>query len=246
MPTNPKSSCQACLKGLLPRILNWRGGGGILLCRAVPTGPGEFLQTGTGDKPPSVSPPCNEQGTAHRDLARLCRATKGKRGWGWDYCAKMGPRPCPALGRVREQAAFWLLPDWVGFGGVPCFAAGFHAHQAPCVPEQDMSSADGSPRGLPRAQGAHPPPSPLSFPPTVTSEQIEHLHRRFKQLSRDQLTIRYGASIATAGAIPVPPGAGQSIARGTPLPQAGEGALAEVPAPQAARASVSFPAVPRP
>ncbi|XP_074743413.1 calcineurin B homologous protein 3 isoform X1 [Strix uralensis] len=34
------------------------------------------------------------------------------------------------------------------------------------------------------------PPSPLSFPPTVTSEQIEHLHRRFKQLSRDQLTIR--------------------------------------------------------
>nr|XP_013809467.1 PREDICTED: calcineurin B homologous protein 3 [Apteryx mantelli mantelli] len=27
-------------------------------------------------------------------------------------------------------------------------------------------------------------------PPPVTSDQIEHLHRRFKQLSRDQLTIR--------------------------------------------------------
>ncbi|NXK51550.1 CHP3 protein, partial [Chauna torquata] len=34
------------------------------------------------------------------------------------------------------------------------------------------------------------PRSPLAFPSAVTSEQIEHLHRRFKQLSRDQLTIR--------------------------------------------------------
>uniref|UniRef100_A0A8C0VM18 Tescalcin n=1 Tax=Cyanistes caeruleus TaxID=156563 RepID=A0A8C0VM18_CYACU len=39
--------------------------------------------------------------------------------------------------------------------------------------------------GVPRAQPWHR--SPL---PAVTSEQIEHLHRRFKQLSQDQLTIR--------------------------------------------------------
>lgn len=36
----------------------------------------------------------------------------------------------------------------------------------------------------------------------VTSEQIEHLHRRFKQLSQDQLTIRYGNSSPTG--IPAP------------------------------------------
>ncbi|NXK96722.1 CHP3 protein, partial [Formicarius rufipectus] len=39
------------------------------------------------------------------------------------------------------------------------------------------------------ARGLSPPITSL-FPPTVTSEQIEHLHRRFKQLSQDQLTIR--------------------------------------------------------
>uniref|UniRef100_A0A8B9SVB8 Calcineurin B homologous protein 3 n=1 Tax=Anas platyrhynchos TaxID=8839 RepID=A0A8B9SVB8_ANAPL len=51
--------------------------------------------------------------------------------------------------------------------------------------------------GVPRCPQVSPgvpwgaqPRSPLLFPSAVTSEQIEHLHRRFRQLSRDQLTIR--------------------------------------------------------
>lgn len=57
----------------------------------------------------------------------------------------------------------------------------------------------GSPGGYP-VRGELTPCHLSLFALTVTSEQIEHLHRRFKQLSRDQLTIRYSASISTAGA----------------------------------------------
>lgn len=146
-------------------------------------------------------------------------------------CAKKCPRLYPAAGMMRSRQPFgYCRTGWalmVSLSQGTSFAAGFGACQTPCVPGQDSSSADGCPgvpRELPCAQGAHPPsPSPLSFSPTVTSEQIEHLHRRFKQLSRDQLTIRYGASISTVGAIPVPPGSGQSITR------AGEGCLVRVP-----------------
>ncbi|NXA61268.1 CHP3 protein, partial [Mohoua ochrocephala] len=44
-------------------------------------------------------------------------------------------------------------------------------------------------RGVPRVPRGSAPAASL-FSPAVTSEQIEHLHRRFKQLSQDQLTIR--------------------------------------------------------
>lgn len=146
-------------------------------------------------------------------------------------CAKKVPKAVPCCRNDAEQAPFWLLPDRVGFGGVP-LAGNKLCSRFWCLPASLCPWAGlelcrwvswGSP-GAALCPGNSPPsPSPLSFPPTVTSEQIEHLHRRFKQLSRDQLTIRYGASIATAGAIPVPPGSGQSITR------AGEGCLVRVP-----------------
>ncbi|XP_017602048.1 PREDICTED: calcineurin B homologous protein 3 isoform X4 [Corvus brachyrhynchos] len=44
-------------------------------------------------------------------------------------------------------------------------------------------------RGVPRVPWGSPPVTSLLCL-AVTSEQIEHLHRRFKQLSQDQLTIR--------------------------------------------------------
>uniref|UniRef100_A0A663DMN9 Calcineurin B homologous protein 3 n=1 Tax=Aquila chrysaetos chrysaetos TaxID=223781 RepID=A0A663DMN9_AQUCH len=113
-------------------------------------------------------------------------------------CAKKCPRLYSAAGTMRSRQPFgycqtgWALAVSLSQG--TSFVAGFGACQTPCVPGQDSSSADGCPgvpQELPCAHGAPPPsPSPLSFPPTVTSEQIEHLHRRFKQLSRDQLTIR--------------------------------------------------------
>ncbi|XP_029819155.1 calcineurin B homologous protein 3 [Manacus vitellinus] len=60
------------------------------------------------------------------------------------------------------------------------------AHQPPRVPGQGRSWQR-DPWGSP---GELNPPIPSLLSPTVTSEQIEHLHRRFKQLSQDQLTIR--------------------------------------------------------
>ncbi|NXY26229.1 CHP3 protein, partial [Atrichornis clamosus] len=47
----------------------------------------------------------------------------------------------------------------------------------------------GSGRGVPGVPRGSAPVTSL-FALAVTSEQIEHLHRRFKQLSQDQLTIR--------------------------------------------------------
>lgn len=96
-------------------------------CRAVQSGPGEFLQTGTGDKPAlgvTLSPLCSKQGTEHTGTHAARWTLQGcieppKGNGDGDNSAKKHPRPCPAAGRVREQAAFWLLPDGVGFGGVP-------------------------------------------------------------------------------------------------------------------------------
>lgn len=39
----------------------------------------------------------------------------------------------------------------------------------------------------------------LSLSPAVTSEQIEQLHRRFKQLSHNRKTIRYGLCAGGVG-----------------------------------------------
>uniref|UniRef100_A0A8B9GGE8 Calcineurin B homologous protein 3 n=1 Tax=Amazona collaria TaxID=241587 RepID=A0A8B9GGE8_9PSIT len=105
-----------------------------------------------------------------------------------DIRAKRCPSPCPAAG--GDAGALCLL--LVGSGGVPRAQLPW---QVWCPPGLPMSlgrtrALQMGPQVLPCAQGAHIPPSPLSFPPPVTSEQIEHLHRRFKQLSQDQLTIR--------------------------------------------------------
>nr|XP_047920026.1 calcineurin B homologous protein 3 isoform X2 [Anser cygnoides] len=76
-----------------------------------------------------------------------------------------------------------------GFGVVPRLCSRFWCSvvswwQWGRAPWQDTSWV--SPGVLRGAQ----PRSPLFSPSAVTSEQIEHLHRRFRQLSRDQLTIR--------------------------------------------------------
>lgn len=203
----------------------------MLPCHAMQAGPGEFLQA--GDKPaPGVTCPCSKQGTEHAGtdavrwtLQSCIEPPKGNRD-GEKLCQKV-PKAVPCCRNDAEQAAFWLLPDRVGFGGVP-LPGNKLCSRFWCLPDSLCPWAGlelcrwvswGSPAAA-LCPGNSPPtsPSPLSFPPTVTSEQIEHLHRRFKQLSRDQLTIRYGASIST-----VPPGSGQSITR------AGEGCLVRVP-----------------
>uniref|UniRef100_A0A8C3C5P0 Calcineurin B homologous protein 3 n=1 Tax=Cairina moschata TaxID=8855 RepID=A0A8C3C5P0_CAIMO len=91
--------------------------------------------------------------------------------------------------RGRSRRLFGSCWGWGGFGVVPRLCSRFWCPavswwQWGCAPWQDTSWV--SP-GVP--WGAQPR-SPLLFPSAVTSEQIEHLHRRFRQLSRDQLTIR--------------------------------------------------------
>lgn len=106
------------------------------------------------------------------------------------------------LEQGQEQEGFWLLLGLGGgFGVVPRLCSRFWCPavswwQWGCAPWQDTSWV--SP-GVP--WGAQPR-SPLLFPSAVTSEQIEHLHRRFRQLSRDQLTIRYGVPLPAAGRPP--------------------------------------------
>lgn len=103
--------------------------------------------------------------------------------------------------RGRSRRLFGSCWGWGGFGVVPRLCSRFWCPavswwQWGCAPWQDTSWV--SP-GVP--WGAQPR-SPLLFPSAVTSEQIEHLHRRFRQLSRDQLTIRYGVPLPAAGRPP--------------------------------------------
>lgn len=119
------------------------------------------------------------------------------------------PEPCPRCwGVLQEQEGFGLLPHGVAAGSVPREQALWQV----LVPSRWASRV--SPGDCPVPRELTATPSPLSFPPTVTSEQIEHLHRRFKQLSRDQLTIRYGASVST----PAPPRAAEGACSGCPAP----------------------------
>lgn len=123
----------SCLKGLLPRILNWEWGGGghpavpchAVPCRAVPCslGQGSFCRPGLVINQPLSHPPLQRaRDRAHRDrhsemdLAGLHRATKGNRGRLCQEVPKALPR---RWGWEWEQAAFWLLPHGTGFGGVP-------------------------------------------------------------------------------------------------------------------------------
>lgn len=104
-----------------------------------------------------------------------------------DNCAKKSPRWGCA-------GAFWLLLDGVGLGVSPGnkLCSRFWCPPVPSCPWGGHELCRWVSRWLPLCPGTSTPSHLSPFPPsTVTSEQIEHLHRRFKQLSRDQLTIRY-------------------------------------------------------
>ncbi|XP_014815001.1 PREDICTED: calcineurin B homologous protein 3 [Calidris pugnax] len=141
----------------------------------------------------TLSPPAATKGQSTRGPMQRdgpCRAAwshqreKGDR----DNCAKKYPKPCPAAGGCGSLLAI------AGWGGLWWFP-----------PENELRGRIWCPPVSSYPWAGHKlcrwvswgcclcpgtPLSPLSSPPTVTSEQIEHLHRRFKQLSRDQLTIR--------------------------------------------------------
>uniref|UniRef100_A0A803V382 Calcineurin B homologous protein 3 n=49 Tax=Australaves TaxID=3073809 RepID=A0A803V382_FICAL len=100
--------------------------------------------------------------------------------WGWD---PPGPGNFLQKGQGTNQPLAPSLQPAQGHGGTHRGAGVAQLCPGPCP------AAGGGDRHRWVSPGSQPL-SPLSSPLAVTSEQIEHLHRRFKQLSQDQLTIR--------------------------------------------------------